>query len=449
MGKIIRQACGRKKGGPLSFLNKLIGRRKARMLVVGLDGVPFTLVKKLSEKGVMPNIAKHAAKGEGHFRQMDVSIPEISSVSWASFMTGANPARHGIFGFTDLKPHSYNIHFPSYPDLKTETLWDTLGKEGKRTTVLNLPGTYPAREHNGMLVSGFVAIDLKRAVHPTSLYERLKAMDYRIDVDTQKAQDKEYFYRDLSDTLAARDRAFSELWKEECDLFIAVITDTDRLQHFEWDAVEDEGHPRHQRAMEFYTKVDSLVGKLLEMHGSDDFLIMSDHGFCAIDEEVYINRILKENGFLEWEKDPPEGIGMLTERTSAFALDPSRIYVHSAGRYTRGRIDAAAFEKVRAELKAFFLGLERNGKKVIRQVFFKEEIYDGPHIDKAPDMVLMSERGFDLKGNIRSAVPFARTHFSGMHTRDDAFLISGGGKLAERPHIEDLSRMILETVRGL
>ena len=118
-------------------------------MVIGLDGVPFTLIKKLSENGVMPNIAKLAASGEKYFRQMDVSIPEISSVSWASFMTGTNPARHGIFGFTDLKPQSYNIHFPSYPDLKAETIWDTLGKENKRTTVLNLPGTYPAREHNG------------------------------------------------------------------------------------------------------------------------------------------------------------------------------------------------------------------------------------------------------------------------------------------------------------
>ncbi len=139
---------------------------------------------------------------------------------------------------------------------------------------------------------------------------------------------------------------------------------------------------------------------------------------------------------------------MLAGETRAFALDPSRIYVHSAGRYPKGRIDEAASDKVRDELKEFFSGLERNGKKVIRQIFLKEEIYDGPHISKAPDMVLLSERGFDLKGNIRSAVAYAKTHFSGMHTRDDAFLISGKGALSKRPHIEDVSEMILEAVRG-
>jgi len=432
----------------LSFLKGILKKKGPRTLVVGLDGVPFTLLKKLSERGAIPCISRLMAAGDGHFRQMDVSIPEISSVSWASFMTGANPARHSIFGFTDLRPGSYNVFFPGYPDLKAETIWDKLGNEGKRSSVLNLPGTYPARPHEGILVSGFVAIDLRRAVHPPSLYERLKALDYRIDVDTQKAQDKDFFYKDLFDTLAAREKAFTELWKEQCELFIAVITDTDRLQHFEWDAVEDEGHPRHSRAMDFYSKVDSAVGKLIEMHGGGDLIVMSDHGFCAIEEEVYVNRILKENGFLEWEGDPPENIGAIKPSSRAFALDPSRIYVHSKGRYPKGSVESGDYEKVRSGLKEFFLGLERNGRKVIKSVFLREEIYDGPFIDRAPDLVLLSNHGFDLKGNIKAPRPFGRTHFSGMHTRDDAFLISSGGGLAARPHIEDVSGMILQSVRG-
>ena len=52
--------------------------------------------------------------------------------------------------------------------------------------VLNLPGTYPARAHEGVLVSGFVAIDLKKAVHPAGILPTLESMGYRIDVDTSK-----------------------------------------------------------------------------------------------------------------------------------------------------------------------------------------------------------------------------------------------------------------------
>ncbi len=60
-------------------------------------------------------------------------------------MTGANPGTHGIFGFTEFERGSYRIRFPSFPDLKAPTLWDRLGKKGRRSVVINQPSTYPAR----------------------------------------------------------------------------------------------------------------------------------------------------------------------------------------------------------------------------------------------------------------------------------------------------------------
>lgn len=433
----------------VGLLKNIFSKRNKRFLVIGLDGIPYTMVQKLCEKGVMPNIAKAAKKGDDFFKQMDVSIPEISSVSWVSFMTGTNSARHGIYGFTDLKPDSYDIYFPNFSTIKVATIWDKLAKEGKKSVVLNLPGTYPARELNGFLVSGFVAIDLKKAVYPPTIYEKLKAMDYRIDVDTTKAMEKEFFYKDLFDTLENRRRVFADFWKEESDLFIAVITETDRLQHFEWDAIEDEGHPRHEQVMRFYFKVDEIVGELLgRLNEEDDFLIMSDHGFCGITEEVYLNRILKENGFLDWENDPPENLGRLSSSAKAFALDPSRIYIHREGKYPKGKIGENEAEKLKDELKGFFLNVERNGKKIIRNVFFKEEIYEGPMLDKAPDLVLLSNWGYDLKGNIKSRVPFNKTHFTGMHTRDDAFLITKNAAGTKRPHIEDVFGIIDSSFSG-
>jgi predicted AlkP superfamily phosphohydrolase/phosphomutase len=78
-------------------------------------------------------------------------------------MTGTNPGKHGVYGFLDLKPSSYKVYFPNATHVKGETLWDVLGRKGKRSVVLNVPSTYPAREINGVLVSGFVAIQLERA----------------------------------------------------------------------------------------------------------------------------------------------------------------------------------------------------------------------------------------------------------------------------------------------
>ncbi|MEO6577410.1 MAG: alkaline phosphatase family protein, partial [Candidatus Limnocylindria bacterium] len=70
-----------------------------RVLVVALDGVPYTYVRRLFDAGEMPNLREIAARGE--LAQMDTSMPNVSSVAWASFMTGANPGKHNIYGFLD------------------------------------------------------------------------------------------------------------------------------------------------------------------------------------------------------------------------------------------------------------------------------------------------------------------------------------------------------------
>ena len=84
------------------------------------------------------------------------SVPEISSVAWTSFFTGANPGRHGIFGFTDLGP-GYRLRFPSLRDVRVPPLWEEWNARGLRTAILNVPATYPAPDRiDGALVSGFV-----------------------------------------------------------------------------------------------------------------------------------------------------------------------------------------------------------------------------------------------------------------------------------------------------
>jgi len=134
-------------------------RTKPRVCVIGLDGVPIGLLQRLVDQGVMPRTA--AIIGRGGLRAMRASLPPVSSVSWTCFMTGANPAEHGIFGFTDVGPDSYQLRFPTFADVKTPTFWDRLGERGLRCAVINQPSTYPARQLPGAIVSGFVALQLE------------------------------------------------------------------------------------------------------------------------------------------------------------------------------------------------------------------------------------------------------------------------------------------------
>src|SRR5687767_9752547 len=97
-----------------------------RAILIGLDGTPHSLLRKLADDGTMPNVRRLI--GEGTLKSMTTTIPEISSVAWSSFMTGVNPGKHGVYGFVDLQPHSYKAYFPNSKHVKAEALWDILGR---------------------------------------------------------------------------------------------------------------------------------------------------------------------------------------------------------------------------------------------------------------------------------------------------------------------------------
>jgi predicted AlkP superfamily phosphohydrolase/phosphomutase len=198
------------------------------------------------------------------------------------------------------------------------TFWDRLGKSGRRSAVINQPSTYPAREMPGVLVSGFVALDLAKSVWPGEQLPALKRMGYRIDVDSQKARnDPDGLLDDLHATLETRRKAARYFWDQErWDYFQVVVTGTDRLHHFLWNAVEQEDDARHERAMAYYRAVDALIGEMWDLfhqgrsaeREGEGFLLLSDHGFCAVQRDVRLNAWLRENGYLDYQSEDPKSV---------------------------------------------------------------------------------------------------------------------------------------------
>jgi predicted AlkP superfamily phosphohydrolase/phosphomutase len=420
----------------MGIFDKVKKKKRRRAVVVGLDGVPFTLLEDLKKRQCVPNMS--SIFDNGYFGQMSVCIPEISSVSWTSFMTGKQSGEHGIFGFIDLEPGTYNMCFPNYLDIKASTLWDELALKGKKSVVINMPATYPAREINGALISGFIAIDINKAVHPSTLIPKLKSLEYRIDLDTAKARhDHEFLFRDLDSTLDSRQRVVDLLWQEvDWDLFIIVLTGTDRLMHFLWSAYENKKHPFHQAFLDYFYKVDDFVGRAYDRflgldgskEGKNQFYMLSDHGFTKIKTEVYLNRWLQKCGFLKFINDQPETIMDIGPGSTAFALDPSRIYINLKGKYPLGIVDNSDYDRVRQELKDVLEALTfEDGDRIAKKVYLKEELYIGPYLKKAPDLVVLPSHGYDLKGKVNSPEVFGKSDLEGMHTQDDAFFYSNNG----------------------
>jgi predicted AlkP superfamily phosphohydrolase/phosphomutase len=406
-------------------------RKRNRACIVGLDGVPLGLLQRLASQGVMPRAAA-IIEGAG-LRAMRASLPPVSSVSWSCFMTGANPAEHGVFGFTDVASDSYQLRFPTFADLAVPTFWDTLGKKGRRCAVLNQPATYPARHFPGALVSGFVALQLSNSVWPKSYLPALEQIGYRIDVDSKQARENpDGLLDDLEETLRTRRRAAGHFWQqEEWDYFQVVVTGTDRLHHFLWHAVDDPDDPRHERVMRYYHSVDDFIGGLWDRFHEgrsgdsegEGFVMLSDHGFTALRRDVRLNAWLRENGYLVYAKEEPASIAdIIPEKTSAFALDPGRIHINVNGRFAHGSVAPEEVPGLRGELADRLGALADDGEPVIERVFTREEAFHGRKVDLAADLILISRDGFDLKGTTKGEGIFASSHFQGMHTWSDAFL---------------------------
>jgi len=420
-------------------------KNKKKFMVIGIDGVPYELVEDFARKGIMPNTKKLMEK-YGLIKTR-VPLPEISSVSWTSFMTGMNPGEHGIYGFMELNPDNYSYTFPSFKTLPVKTVWEEIGSGKKRSVIINLPNTYPARPLNGILVSGFVALDLERAVYPLSILPDLQEMNYQVDVDAAVGKsDKKLFLKDLDEVLGIRYDFYKKIEKrEKWDLFFFIITGTDRLHHFLFDAKDDPGSPYHQGFLDYYREVDRIIGEItadMEQRGIP-FIILSDHGFVKIKKEVYISQYLKKWGYLHLEDEKPKNLKSISGKTRIFALDPSRLYLHLEGKYKRGSVKKKDCEKLREEVKTRFLDLEIEGERVIKDVFYKEDIYYGKYLDKAPDLVLLSNYGFDLKSGVTKGSYYDKTFFEGMHTCDNAMLIdSYGFDFKNQPYIYEIGKKL-------
>lgn len=394
--------------------------KNVKTIIIGLDGTPYDMIEDFAQSGVMPNMAELI--GQGIFKKMQSSIPEISSVAWSSVITGKNPAEHGIFGFMDLFDGTYKMRFPNFNDLKARPFWEDWPGQ---SVIVNVPSTYPVRQMNGVHVSGFVSINFEKSVHPKSLIPQLQELDYRLDVDSAKAHSSmELFLSDLDATLDARIEAYRHLWDNvDWQTFMLVFTGTDRLMHFLWDAYEDKDHKYHGSFLDHFRKVDEAIGDLVERMDDEDVLIMlSDHGFERLEKDVYINHVLVEEGFLQFKDNRP-ALANIASATKAFALDPARIYLNLKDKYPSGNVAVQDKKRIINDLVDLFDRFEVNGRRVIKSIYRKEEIYSGPYLDRSADIILLSNQGFNLRASIKASESADKTIFTGKHAHDTAFFL--------------------------
>jgi predicted AlkP superfamily phosphohydrolase/phosphomutase len=418
----------------VSLFKKFFGGgapQETRLFVLSLDGVGHSFVQHAARTGLMPNLAKLLK--EGGLARMNSVIPTVSTVAWATYMTGVNPGKHGIFGYVDREPKPFTAFVPTARDLKTTTLWEIIGRTGKRVGVINVPLTYPPRAVNGFMVGCFLSPELAKATYPAELAPRLMEMEYRIDADMSLARgDLAAFAADCGETMARRFAAAFKLMRSEpWEFFQLHVMSTDRINHFLWGDWRD-GHQGVAPEFEtFYRKLDTYLGELLQHLPQNCRLAMlSDHGFCRAKADLYLNHWLEKNGYLHFGRGKRE-VGNMHPDSRAYSLVPGRIYVNLEGREEKGRVPRGKpYEDLREELIHRLGGLNHpeTNQPLVRKVFRREELYAGPLLSKAADLVVVPQPGYELKPQFDAAELLTPPDLSGAHTFDDAFLFIAGLK---------------------
>jgi predicted AlkP superfamily phosphohydrolase/phosphomutase len=407
-------------------------KRKQKVFILSLDGVPYSYLKDKIESGKLAAFKRVFSRGT--LKRHRSVIPTISSVAWSSFMTGKNPGKHGIFGFIDRTPDPFDLFIPTSRTMATKTLWEVLSDAGKRVAVMNVPVTTPPRAVNGVLISGFLSTNIDKATHPKELASTLKEMGYIIDVDPWTAKEnREDFLKQLHVALDRRIEVMEHLMKKEnWDFFMCHVMETDRINHFLLPGSRETRFTAEFSA--FYERLGEIVERVQNGLPEDTlFLSLSDHGMCPIEHEVFLNRWLHEKGYLHFKKEPAKDFGDLDPSTRAYSLIPGRIYVNLKGREEFGSVDPASYESLRQELKEALTDLKdpENGNPIVQRVYMREELYSGPLLEKAADLIVMPHDGYDLKGALYREELLGRSHLEGMHTYDDAFLYARGRTLRD------------------
>jgi predicted AlkP superfamily phosphohydrolase/phosphomutase len=444
-----------------------------RTLLIGLDGATFKVLDSLMNDGVMPFLKEFLARG---VRADLLSTPNaLTPPAWTSLVTGRTPGHHGIFDFVHAEEGAEGLYFTlnmSY-DIRCETIWSIVSREGGSVTSLNFPVSYPPWPVNGYIVPGFTHWKhLRRSIHPPEFYETLKmipgfdaralSMDMNQELKSIQYLPPEEYLGWIEHHIKREAQWFNIsrhiLEHSPTDLLAVLFDGVDKLQHLCWRFIDPEifpSHPDpaesmiHERCLDYFRQLDGFIRELVQLAGPQARIFLaSDHGFGATSEVFYANVWLEREGYLRWTEEAAKDaagfmsadrikshvVGIDWKHTSAYALTPSSngIYIRRADGATGDGHRAVAseqYEAFRRELADRLLAFRHpvTGRQLIKRVMTREEAFPGDANSRAPDLTLVLEDYGFLSVLNADEVVKRRPEEAGTHNPLGVFMAGGEG----------------------
>jgi predicted AlkP superfamily phosphohydrolase/phosphomutase len=413
----------------------------ARVILIAWDGADWRILDPLLEQGALPNL--QALLDSGQREVLRSTVPTHSWSAWPSFLTGVDPVDHGVYDILETVPGTHKQYPVTYKSIKARTFLDDLTAAGKSSLLLDVPLTFPPPTIKGSLIAGGVLPKGRPVTSPEDLHGTLHKAGHEWPINgmswTTYHNKPDAYLDEAFEVTGKRIKASEWLMDNtDWDLMASVWVSIDRTQHCLSSHIAPD-HPDYARnrdtrigkkVADIFRQTDEAIGSFVSRARPDDIvLFISDHGFQSCTRTINMDRLLKEFGFLEFSASNavfgpmqwgpvrrvarkvydtlglhgkvalPQSINWA--KTKAYTTIRSTgegVSINLAGREIDGVVDPGDYEKVRGALMDRLGNFvdPKTGRKPVREIAKREEVFKGRFADTAPDIMMVPEEGYSL-----------------------------------------------------
>lgn len=464
-----------------------------KMIVFGLDGGTWNIIKPMVKKGKLPTITK--LMNNGCYGNLESTFPYGTFPAWKCYSTGKNPGKLGAFSFLDVDTEKQKITANNSFSFKSKELWDYLNENDIVCGVLDMPTTYPPKEVNGFMVSHSL-INVSNYTYPKGLSKELnEKLNYKLNPEYLYLVDKDRTITDCTDIINQRFDAAKYLLKKFNPAFLHMtVFYIDHIQHYYWKYMEENDLKYGKVIENFWILIDNGIKSLLDECCNEKtyVFLMSDHGFTSVKGDFNFARWAINKGYLSLNykahflstlgklgisvdnivhimkklkiysvfrnfiptnlqlrvykllpsKDAGSQIESVINLKRSKVIPISEIYINKSMFKNIGD-----YEKFRDKLMNEMENItDPAGEKVFDKLYKKEDVYSGPYMDHSPD-ILKITKDYVFTTNLSPNVWNFTPRWSGYHELNGIFLAYGPDikKSVEiqSAHIYDLAPIIL------
>jgi len=440
-------------------------------IVVGLDGLSWSILEELFDRGVMSNV--DILRKNGSYTQHNSIIPPFTVPAWTSLTTGVNPGKHGAYAFF-MPKEDYSLAMITSKDVMYPRLHDICTMQGLNNVIINLPLSYPPTVFRGIMISDWLYPRFE--VFPKEARGLVK--DYVPYDPLWPKRDPADYVKAMLVGLEKRLKVIKRLFlKTKWNLFFLVFSEPDFLLHKIYDDILT-GRGLAEEAYKIFDLIDSFIGWVMKNspHGSILFLV-SDHGFTSYKYVIHTNKILLNAGLiklkiaeskenLQKEKQKRKKkiylpkflyklaiqneklrkimsslfhtlFGRNVVSTYRTVVDPSSsialmhhpdhfgVYLNSKSLFRNGLIKNDDEEEIQSFLKNMLVNVKSPfiNKKIFENVFMKDELFHGPHLKIIPHAILLPKKNYWITNSTHGKIVERNRRIN--HSLEGIFAVHG------------------------